>query len=385
MRPRRRERLRAGLPPLHVAAACALALAGFAAVLATGSTRPRADAALAVRAAARMEAAERVLKEAILAEGIPVEAALDPNMTGLIGPEWTCLTTTLGDLEAKRTVLDPNFAAMMVRYFGEAGLRPGDIVAVGASGSFPGLALATLCAAREMGLEVLTIASFGASMYGATRPELTIPRMMRILAAAGLVPDSLIAVSPGGDLDAGGSALFEEAREVQDRLAREAGVECIRFDPPDLAASIARRLELYAERAGGRRIACFVNIGGASPNSGTSSRTLDFPQGLVLDPPPAPASADRGLVYEYAARGLPVINLLNVRLLARENGLPYDPIPLPRAGEGGAYRETRYEPGLVVLTLAASIGILAAGASRRRGPRGRDGAGGRLPSPKRPG
>jgi len=346
--------------------ALAAACAGFALTQAARVSAPYPLRDVQLRAALRMEEAERVLGEALAADGIPTETELDPNRTGLIGPEWTPLTTTLGSLEAKRSVLNPNFAALMVRYFHEAGLKAGDVVAIGASGSFPGLMIATLCAAKEMDLQALTIASFGASMYGATRPDFAIAKMMRILAEAGVLPDSLIAVSPGSDLDYGGNPLFEDSRDLIAGLAVEAGVEFIAFDPPDLEASIARRLRLYEERAGGKSIGCFVNIGGASPNSGTSAYTLDFPQGLVTDPPRIPASATRGLVYEYASRGVPVVNLLNVRLLADKNGLPYDPVPLPRAGEGAVYRDLRYGKPLIVLTLAASVSLLAIGFAERR-------------------
>ena len=357
----------AASPLACLLAALLLAGGGLALLGRASAEEPIPAAAAALRAAQRMELAEAVLKKAILAEGIPIEEELDPNRTGLVGPEWSPLTTTLGSLEAKRSVLNPNFAALMVRYFDEAGLEAGDAVALGASGSFPGLALAALCAARELGLEATTIASFGSSMYGATRPELTLPRMLRILAAAGVLPDSLAAVSPGGDADHGESALYDDARAVIARLAAESGVEFIDFDPPDLAASVARRMEIYRERAGARGAACFVNIGGASPNSGESPYTLAFPQGLVLDPPPIPGGAERGLVYEFAARGIPVVNLLNVRLLAERAGLPYDPVPLPRAGEGGVYRRSRPSRPIAAAALAASLAPLAAaGAARAR-------------------
>lgn len=350
----------------YLLAALAAALAGFALLHATKieASYPAYDTQL--RAARRMALAESVLKTSLVGEGIPIEADLDPNSTGLIGPEWTALTTTLGNLEAKRSTLNPNFAALLVRWFGEAGLRPGDAVAVGASGSFPGLVIATLCAAEEMGLNTFVIASFGSSMYGATRPEFTVPKMMRILSDAGIVRDSLLAVSPGGDQDHGESALFDDARATIADLARASGVEYIDCDPPDIGNSIARRLRLYDANAEGKKIKCFVNVGGASPNSGTSSYTLQFPQGLVLKPPRIPASADRGLVYEFASRGIPVINLLNVRLLAGRNGLPYDPVPLPRAGEGEVYMIVRYRAFIIFATVAVSIGLLAMGALRTR-------------------
>jgi len=353
-------------PPGYVVAALAAALSGLCLAATTRTVEPYPRSDVAVASAARMEDALRTLKAELLADGVAIESSLDPNMTGLIGPEWTPLTTTLGDLEAKRSTLNPNFAALIVRYFDAAGLKEGDVVAIGASGSFPGLLVATLCAAREMGLEAMTIASFGASMYGATRPELSIARMLRILSDASVVPDSLVAVSPGGDGDFGENALFEDSRAVVDALAAESGAPYLRFDPPDLESSIRERLRLYEERADGRRIACFVNIGGASANSGTSSYTLDFPQGLVIDPPRIPVSATRGLVYEFAARGVPVVNLLNVRRLAEENGLPFDPVPLPAPGDGGVYSDTAYEPSALILAIAAPIGILAFGAVRSR-------------------
>lgn len=343
----------------YVIAAFILVCIGFALLQATKTMTPYPLYDLQLRAAFRMEKAELVLKESLIAERVPIETELDPNLTGLIGPEWTALTTTLGNLEAKRSTLNPNFAALMVRYFHEAGLKAGDVIAIGASGSFPGLTIATLCAAREMGLQALTIASFGSSMYGATRPEFTIPKMMRILSDASIISFSLLAVSPGSDQDYGENALFEDARGIIARLAKETGVEFISFDPPDLETSIARRMQLYKLHAGGKKIKCFVNVGGASPNNGTSSYTLDFPQGLVMNSPRIPPSSDRGLVYEFASQGVPVINLLNVRLLADTNGLPYDPIPLPRPGEGGVYKDVRYGKLLILLILVISIGLLA--------------------------
>jgi poly-gamma-glutamate system protein len=343
-------------------AALAVAAGGFGLVLLTRKAEPYPLRDTQLAAARRMEAAERALKAAVVAEGIPIEAE-DINGTGLIGPEWTALTSTLGILEAKRTTLNPNFAALMVRYFHEAGLKEGDVVAVGASGSFPALTIATLCAAKEMGLKALTIASFGASMYGATRPELATPRMLQLLTRAGVLEDTLIAVSPGSEYDHGENPLFEDARGLIAGLAAETGVEYIDFDAANLVASIARRMELYEERAGGRRIACFVNVGGASPNNGTSSYTLEFPQGLVLDPPRIPPTRDRGLVYEYASRGIPVINLLNIRLLADRAGLPYDPAPLPKPGEGGVYYEVHYLKYLAAAIVAAIAGLLAVGAA----------------------
>lgn len=307
-------------------------------------------------AAIRMQQGEKILLKVIQDENILIED-IDLNSTGLIGPEWTPLTTTPGLEEAKRTSLDPNFAALLTRYFKEAGLKAGDKLAVGTSGSFPGLVIATLCAATEMELDTKVIASYGSSMYGATRVEFNIMRIMRILKENDIIDYELLAVSPGGTNDYGESALWLDSRDTIAALAAEEGVEYIDYN--DIEKSIARRLELFGED-----VDCFVNIGGASANSGTSAYTLDFPNGLVLNPPKIPTTPNRGLMYEYAARGVPVVNMLNVRKLANDNGIAFDPVPLTQPGEGGVYYDIAYPVWLAALAAMLMIATLVVGRIR---------------------
>jgi poly-gamma-glutamate system protein len=80
-----------------------------------------------------------------------------------------------------------------------------------------------------------------------------------------------------------------------------------------------------------------VNIGGASASFGDTPASLALPNGLVLSLPDVPRGLTRGLVYEFASRGVPVVHLLFIRGLARDNHLPFDPIPLPPVGQGGVY------------------------------------------------
>ena len=310
-------------------------------------------------AAERMQAAEAALLEVVLAEDIFIED-IDLNATGLIGPEFTPLTTTPGLEDAKRTALDPNMAALMVKYFKGAGLEAGDRVAIGTSGSFPGLVIATLCAGTEMGLDLDVIASFGSSMYGATRVEFNICRIMSIMRDAGFVEYDLLAVSPGGNNDYGESALWADSRDIIAGLAAEQGVEYIDYN--DIEKSIARRLEIF----GTDDVKCFVNIGGASANSGTSAYTLDFPNGLVTDPPRIPTTPNRGLMYEYAARGIPVINMLNVREMATDNGVAYDAVPLSQPGEGDVYYDVVYPVWVTAMAAALMIGVLAYGRKKNK-------------------
>ncbi len=348
--------------------ALAIGIAGFAAsrALQTQVLLPYADTQRA--ASVRMQQCEALLLDVVRREGIAMED-IDLNQTGLIGPEWTPLTTTPGLEDAKRSSLNPNFAAVLVRYFQEAGLKAGDTVAVGTSGSFPGLLIATLCAAEEMGLQAKVIASFGASMYGATRLELNICRIIRLLREDGLLRYELLAVSPGGNNDYGESALWPDSRDTIAALAAEEGVEYI--DCNDIVKSIARRLKLYGEN-----VDCFVNVGGASANNGTSAYTLSFPNGLTTDPPTIPTVANRGLMFEYAARGLPVINMLNVRQMALDNGLAFDPVPLPEPGEGGVYYKTAVPLWPSAAAIALMLLVLFLG-YRRGSSAARERAGGR--------
>jgi poly-gamma-glutamate system protein len=291
---------------------------------------PREAAAAGALASRLMAQSLGAIRDQRARLGLPLDQAIDPNRTGIIGDEFTPLTTSLGEADAKRTSANPAFASVLVTYFQRAGARRGDIVAVGASGSFPGLILATLCAARALELEPVVIYSVGASMYGANLPGFTFIDMLARLRADGILPYRIAAVSPGGDQDDGSGVLFDEAGATLIEEAHRSGLPAV--EGGTLAARIQWRLRAYDEAARGRAIRAFVNIGGASASFGDTPASLDVPNGLVLRWPGLPPAATRGLLFEFGARRVPVIHLLHVRGLARDNGLPYDPVPLPAAG-----------------------------------------------------
>jgi poly-gamma-glutamate system protein len=307
-------------------AACALAAAVAVVAFATAGARagggPPAARARAEDDATRLRGRALSSIRTLRAEkGLSIDPALDPAGTGIIGDEFTPLTTSLGDVDAKRASANPAFAAALVRYFDRAGLASGDVVAVGASGSFPGLILATLSAARALGLEPIVVYSIGSSMYGANLPGFTFVDMLGRLRQDGMLPYTLAAVSPGGDGDSGRGVLFDEEGGALAAEARRSGLAVV--EAASLADNIARRLRIYEAAAGGRPIRAFVNVGGASASFGDTPASLSFPNGLVLKAPAPPSSATRGLVFEFAARGVPVVHLLHVRGLARENGIPW--------------------------------------------------------------
>lgn len=275
----------------------------------------RAEAVRLMARSLRSIAALRV------ARGLPIDLTLDPDGTGLVGDEFTPLTTSLGDVEAKQASAKPAFASALVGYFQSAGLSRGDVVAVGASGSFPGLIIATLCAARSLGLEPIVIYSVGASMYGANLPGFTLVEMLGGLRADAVLPYRLAAVSPGGNDDMGGGVLFDEKGDSLRAETRRSGLPVVAG--ATLAERIRSRLAIYDAAAAGRPIRCFVNIGGSAASWGDTEASLSVPNGLVRHLDRVPSGPTRGLVFEFAARGVPVVHLLHVRGLARENGIPY--------------------------------------------------------------
>jgi poly-gamma-glutamate system protein len=68
-----------------------------------------------VQAGQIMEQAIQAIRDRREKAGARFDPGIDPNRTGLIGPEYTPLTTTVGELEAKRSTTNPNIAGYIVR------------------------------------------------------------------------------------------------------------------------------------------------------------------------------------------------------------------------------------------------------------------------------
>jgi poly-gamma-glutamate system protein len=285
-----------------------------------------------VDASRTMQAATQALADHRIEHGPALDTAVDVNRTGLIGTLFSPMTTTVGNLEAKRTTTNPNMAALAVHLLLSAGVRKGDYIAVGGSGSFPAVIVAVLCAAKALDLKVGLIVSLGASQWGANLPDFTWLEMEDVLIDDGILPVAyrVIAASVGGDDDVG-NELSLDAREALRRRISQRGVVVV--EEPHLAANVAARVQLYHQAAEGRGIAAFVNVGGAWANLGIGSEALALAPGLnrvETIPPPG----TRGVLFELAAGGVPVIHFLNIGRMASESGLPWDPSPLPQPGEG---------------------------------------------------
>lgn len=326
---------------------------GFVVVESTKKRVPLSYYPVQIEAAKIMSESLGFIREEREARGIPVDEKLDPNKTGIIGEDYSQLTTTLGNLSAKRTSTNPDFSALMVKYFYQAELKKDDVIAIGSSGSFPGLIIAALSACKAMKIEPLIIYAIGASEYGATIPNFTFIEMLEILNQKDILPYQLLAVSMGGNNDQAEDMFYPNSQEVIRRIAEKSDVFFI--DEGKLADSIQKRMEIYKKAADERQIKLFVNIGGASANFGNTAASITYPNGLVIHSSTIPVNPERGLIFEFQELGLPIIHLLNIRDLALSHGISIDPVPFPEIGQSMVYWEVKYRQWIIILSIFTGI------------------------------
>lgn len=304
-----------------------------------------------VQAARQLEACFQAVKGYKQELGLPLNEQ-DLHQTGMIGESYTEITTTLGAPEAKRTTAWPDMAALCVRLLYEAGVRPGDTVGAGFSGSFPGMNLAVVVACESMEVELVCITSVGASTYGANNPELTFPEMMWRLEQDGLIKTQSAAVTMGGTNDVGEDMEKQTAAEIRARLA---GLKLSPADYPEFSENLTWRQELYRTYG----IDCFVAVGGNVTSLGRGESGISLGQGVLQPNRPPRLDENSGLIQYYLANDLPVINLLNIKQLVAEYGLPYDPVDWPEIGQSAVYWDI-YTPKGWLLVGLVGVSILLA-------------------------
>lgn len=285
----------------------------------------------------------QTIRLATTTDNIPIDRINDPNETGLIGLQYSPITTERGDLSAKLTSTNPNFAALIVDYLRAARVRPGDTVAVSFTGSFPALNIAVLSALKVMDIQPIIITSVGSSMWGANRPALTYLDMERVLIEHNLLPFKTYAASVGGEDDIGRGLSPEGRQSIIDAITRN-GVQAL--NSKSIEDAINQRILLYSHG-----IKAFINVGGAV----TALLATDAAPGFI---PPRQVKNGRGLVAEFSRAGIPVINLSDIVNLANEHDLPIAPIPMPDVGTGKLYFEYRYSVVQAILYLVVLCIVL---------------------------
>jgi poly-gamma-glutamate system protein len=298
--------------------------------------------------------AANAVKAKAIEKGLVIDAVNDPNLTGLIGMEYTDVTTDRGLLEAKLTTTNPNFAAAVVDMLKEAGLVKGDMVAIGLTGSMPAMNIAALAAIEALELKPIIIASVGASTWGANSPDFTWLDMENYLYEKRIFHFKSIAASIGGGRD-NGRGLSNLGRELIQKAIQRAGVAFLNDD--HLEDSIKKRIELYDHQAKSKSIKAYINIGGGLASLGAAINGNLIPPGLSknLGLKNFPV---KGVIVQMAERGIPIIHLLNVEKIARAYGLPIAPQPMPEIGEGKVFFEERHNILIALLCFVILLGCI---------------------------
>ncbi len=290
-----------------------------------------AAAKLALRAFTEIKA-EKIRR------GIPIDPEGDPGKTGLIGQPLSTVTSNTGYITAKRTSVNPNFAAVLVDLLKRAGVKQGDTVAVGVSGSFPALNACTFAAIQTLKLRPIVIASASASEWGANNPELLWIDMEHLLMQKQVFGFHSVAASRGG-IDDRGFGMSKEGRRIIDAAIERNQLEMI--EPHSLVDSIDKRMQIYDAAAGDRPIKAYINIGGGTASVGTHVGKKEFRRGLNLEPPNKTGLVD-SVMLRFAERDVPVIHMTGIEGIARKYGLSIVPDGIPPIGEGNVYIKAEY-------------------------------------------
>lgn len=308
-----------------------------------------------VEAVKVMERAERAIYAEKLRRGIAMDPKNDPGRSGLIGPQFTLITTDRGAQSAKELAAHPNFAAAVTQMILQAGVRKDDLVAVGMTGSLPGFNLAVLSACKVVGCEPLVITSAGASMFGATDPDFTWLDMESLLVGQGILEFPSLAASLGGGGDVG-RGLSPAGRELLTAAIRRNGVRLL--DSPSVLEGVRQRVALYdsVTTARGGPIKLYINVGGGVASLGGAQNANLIPAGLTRKLA-ARNYPNRGVINVLAERHIPVIHLLQVEKLARQFGIVDDRSEPVKPGSGMLFIAYRYN--LWIVGLAAVLVFFA--------------------------
>ena len=304
-----------------------------------------------VEAANLMEDAMTILKESRMEQGVFIDIENDPNETGMVGSPFSLVTTDEGDLDAKLTTLDPNFAAAMVDLMLQINLLKNDTIAILMTGSMPGANLAVLTACKALNIHPVIIASVGASQWGANQVDFTWLDMESILYENELITARSIAASIGGRNDMG-RLLSPAGRKIIIKNIESHSLPLIRRN--NLADNIKERMDFFSSICQIDDYKAFINVGGGVASLGTSFNLKLLPPGIVdrmdVTDISRPGGIE-GVLHKFAKANVPVLHILNIRPLTEQFNMPFAPIPIPEIGVGNLYAQERYNVWVAAICL----------------------------------
>ena len=366
-----------GASQVQRAVVAALAIVGLIAVEVFPSEEQQPYFAEKMLAARKAQDAFDAIAEASERKGLDLRLKTDPAGSRIIGQVLSPITSGSGSLVSKQTSVNPNFAAVMVEWLRELRLKPGDVVAIGVSGSFPAMNVAVYAAVHELGLEPIIISSTAASQWGANEPTFTWLDMEAALRKAGVFPYKSVAASLGGvgdeaiGLSTRGRRMLERAIERNEvpplAEADELEVEEGPSDEPEpnelpgrsLALVdedlVRERMDVYYEAAGDRAIKAYVNVGGGTVSVGTKVGKKKFQPGVNTRLPRGIEDAPPSVLGAFLETGVPGIHITQVIDLAERYGLEIAPRATPDVGTGDIFQKRQPNRWLASIVLAVIL------------------------------
>ena len=275
---------------------------------------------------------------------------VDPAESGLIGSRMTQVTSDAGDLEAKQTSINPNFAAVVVELLKKVKAKEGDVVSVSLTGSFPALNLSVYSAVQTLKLNPVIISTASASQWGANEPDFLWIDMERLLYENKIFRFRSVAASIGGKNDQG-REMTPKGRELLIKAIERNGLTRIRT--ATLCENVHHRMKIYSE---GGHPKAFVNVGGGIISVGERAHRKLLKSGVVHELPVGEKTDS--LVSQFLNENVRVIHLEKVKKIAERYGLEVQPSKIPAIGEGNIYFREEYDPWLAGSILLMIIVLL---------------------------
>jgi poly-gamma-glutamate system protein len=324
-----------------------IALIGLFLVKWSTTKRPHPARDRMIAAAKKVVASHKALMNYRDSLAIKFNAEYDPIKSGLIGEEFTPITTTLGDLKSKQLSTSPDFAALFIFWFDKLGLQPGQHIVIHASASFPALILSALIAAEEWQLKPLILSSAGSSSFGANHRLSTWWDMESYLYNKGIIHIKTSFATPGGQ-DDNGESFWEEGMTIcKDAATRN---QLTLFIPESVDHSIRAKYK-YINTFGAPGL--FINIGGNQAGVGNSRCAPAIPTGLINES--LNANKCNGLIHLMNDDNIPVIHMLQIRDLAVQYGLGGDVLSFIEPGTSKIYYQQIYSLYLSVVVALCII------------------------------
>jgi len=310
---------------------------------------PRQEYPQMLSAAETMQRVIREIRDYREQLNIPVDHGIDPNNSGFIGIEFSPITSTLGDIQAKQISINPDFAALLVYWLLQLKLGSGQKAIIQASGSFPALGIAAIIACETIDIEPIICSSAGASSFGANIPQLTYWDMENDLWQKGIIKHRTQYATPGGNHD-NGSSLWEGGMQIVQESAMRNDYNLIISS--SLEDAIEQKWSFFQKF---KPAGVFINVGGNQTALGNNNCSLNIPVGIISSPLPC-TNSNAGLIQLFSQRHIPVIHLLNVRYIATRNGLALSSFSSP--GQAPLYYSIQGPLWLPILSFLIIFGSL---------------------------